>query len=386
MDFLNRPSPARGVLSALVELRNEARDFVAEELASRSFVPGCDAWHIGWDEQFSRKLGERGFVGMTLPTKYGGGGRTSVERYVVVEELLAAGAPLAAHWAADRQMGPAIVRFGTESQRDHFLPEISAGRYFFAIGMSEPDSGSDLASVRTRGSQHAGGWRLTGTKVWTTGAHKAHAIMVLARTSPVDEANRHAGLSQFIVATDSPGLTVRPVGDLTGAHYFNEVVFDDVFVPEARVLGTIGDGWNQVTAELDHERGGPERFLSTYPLIAYVVEQLRMNADSSHDAAVGSLIARLWTLHQMSISVAADLSEGSSAAVPAALVKELGTRFESEIIETARFILEVEPDEHAPDEGARLLAQAVLHAPGFTIRGGTNEILRGVIAKGLGLR
>jgi alkylation response protein AidB-like acyl-CoA dehydrogenase len=252
--------------------------------------------------------------------------------------------------------------------------------------MSEPDSGSDLASVRTRATRSDEGWVLEGTKVWTSGAHHAHALVVLARTGAVDTTNRHAGLSQFIVMTDSPGVVIRPIRLLTGEHHFNEVVFHGVLVPESMVLGNIGDGWHQVTSELAFERSGPERLLSTYPLLNYVTSVIRREGSAEHHAALGALLARLWTLRQMSIAIAASLAGGVAAEVPAALVKDLGTRFESEVIELARNVLEIEPGTSSLDEGARLLAQAVLHAPGFTIRGGTSEILRGLVARGLGLR
>ena len=375
-------SPASQV--TLAQLRLEVRAFLGDELARGGFVPRCDGWHAGWDERFTRALADRGWVGMTLPRRYGGSGLSSVHRYFVVEELLAAGAPVAAHWASDRQMGPSLLRFGTEEQRERFLPRIARGEFFFAIGMSEPDSGSDLASVRTRAEPTDRGWRLSGTKLWVTGAHRAHALMVLARTSPLDPADRHAGLSQLVVLTDSPGVGIRPIRSLTGAHHFNEVVFDDVFVPDEQVLGTIGEGWTQVTSELAYERSGPERFLSTYPLVEELVARAR--ADGRHRVLVGEVLARLWTLRQMSLGVAERLARGDPADVAAALVKDLGTRFEGEVIDAARSVFELEPDLTSSDPAARLLAQAILAAPAFTIRGGTSEILRGVVARGLGLR
>jgi acyl-CoA dehydrogenase len=375
-------SPASQV--ALAQLRLEVRAFLGDELARGGFVPRCDGWHAGWDERFTRALADQGWVGMTLPRRYGGSGLSSVHRYVVVEELLAAGAPVAAHWAADRQMGPSLLRFGTEEQRERFLPRIARGEFFFAIGMSEPDSGSDLASVRTRAEPTDRGWRLSGTKLWVTGAHRAHALTVLARTSPLDPADRHAGLSQLVVLTDSPGVGIRPIRSLTGAHHFNEVVFDDVFVPDEQVLGTIGEGWTQVTSELAYERSGPERFLSTYPLVEELAARAR--ADGRHRVLVGEVLARLWTLRQMSLGVAERLARGDPADVAAALVKDLGTRFEGEVIDAARSVFDLEPDLTSSDPAARLLAQAILAAPAFTIRGGTSEILRGVVARGLGLR
>ncbi len=223
--------------------------------------------------------------------------------------------------------------------------------------MSEPESGSDLASLRTRATRCAGGWRVTGTKLWVTGAHRAHALMVLARTSPADTANRHAGLSQFIVATTSSRVAIRPIRALDGGHPFNEVVCDDVFVPDDMVLGEIGEGWRQVTSDLAFERSGPERFLSTYPLVEHLVRVVRRDASDRHHAAVGALLARLWTLRQMSLAVAGSLAGGVAAEIPAALVKDLGTRFESEVVEVARTVLDIEPDASSDDAGAAIAHQ-----------------------------
>jgi acyl-CoA dehydrogenase len=382
--------PSAGLPARAESLRAEVREFLAAERAAGRFVPRCDVWLSGWDERFSRELGARGWLGMTLPTEYGGHGRDPLDRYVVIEELLAAGAPVAAHWIADRQIGPSLLRFGTEEQKQRFLPRIAAGECYFGIGMSEPDSGSDLASVRTRATRVDGGWSVSGTKVWTSGAHHAHAFFALARTAPPDGRNRHVGLSQFIVELDSPGVRINPIRLLTGAHHFNEVVLDEVFVPDAMVLGEVGAGWHQVTSELAFERSGPERFLSTFPLLVALIGELSAAGPDALGPAglreLGALVSRVWTLRRLSVGVAASLSSGVAADVPAALVKDLGTRYESEVIEAARLLVQVEPDPGSERGFARLLAEATLHAPGFTLRGGTNEILRGVVARGLGLR
>lgn len=375
--------------AGLADLRAEVRSFLDEERDADRWTPRADVWLSGWDESFSRRLGERGWLGMTIPTEYGGHGRTALERYVVTEELLAAGAPVAAHWIADRQIGPSLLRHGTEEQRRAFLPGIARGEVYFGIGMSEPDSGSDLASVRTRATRGDGGWRLSGTKVWTSGAHHAHAFFALVRTEPRDDAHRHAGLSQFLVELDSPGVEIRPIPLLTGAHHFNEVRFDDVFIPDSRVFGEIGNGWAQVTGELAFERSGPERFLSTYPLLSSLVGELTAasgGVDTGTRRRVGSLVSRLWTLRAMSLAVAGALESGEAPELAAALVKDLGTRFENEIVDAARLLVDIPPDPGAESGFARLLADAVLHAPGFTLRGGTNEVLRGIVARGMGLR
>ncbi|WP_019873356.1 acyl-CoA dehydrogenase family protein [Sporichthya polymorpha] len=361
-------------------LRREVRDFIDRQVQDRGVVLSCDSWLSGFDPAFSRALGSRGWLGMTWPVEYGGGGRSERERWIVNEELLAAGAPVAAHWFADRQSGPAILKHGTEAQRRRFLPAICRGECFFAIGMSEPDSGSDLASVRTAAIRDGDGWILTGTKIWTSHAHRASLAIVLARTAAAVEGQRHAGLSQFLVDLAAPGITINPIRTLDGEHHFNEVVFDDVKLPDDDLLGAEGQGWSQVTAELAYERSGPERFLSTMPLLAAVVEKARGGPSSSE---LGSLLAEFSALRAMSAEVADALGRGDAPAAQAALVKDLGTRAESRVIDLARHLHPGETDLDAQDDLRRHVVRATLHAPGFTLRGGTNEILRGIVARSL---
>lgn len=375
--------PAALDRSATAALREQVRGFLAEQLAAGTFTPSIDSWLSGWDEDFTARLARRGWIGMTVPKEYGGHGRSFIERFAVTEELLAAGAPVAAHWIADRQIVPSLLKYGTEAQKREFLPEITAGRCFFGIGMSEPDCGSDLASVRTRATKVAGGWQISGTKLWTSGAHRAHAFIVLARTAPLDPTHRHSGLSQFIVRLDSPGVTVRPVISMNGGHHFNEVVLDDTHVPDVMVFGKIGDGWHQVTSELSFERSGPERLLSTFPLLAACADAEEAQA-ISRDTNLGRLVARVAGLHQMSMAIAGALERHESADVPAAVVKVLGTTTEGDIADFAD--LHVGDDNTVGPAIRQLAAFAVDQRPGFTLRGGTNEVLRGVIARGLGIR
>jgi len=387
-----RPVRAASLRHAVPELppqaaavRAEIRSFLHAELAAGSFTPQCDAWMSGFSPEFSRRLGEHGWLGMCWPRQYGGGGRSALERFVVVEELLASGAPVAAHWVADRQSGPALLRYGTEAQRHRFLPAIARGESYFAIGMSEPDSGSDLASVRSRAVQRPDGWHLEGTKVWTSNAHRCHHMITLCRTAPAAEGGRHDGLTQLIVDLRAPGVTINPIALLDGGHHFNEVVLDDVRVPEDMVLGRPGAGWEQVIAELAFERSGPERFLSTFPLLVELARLAAESADPQLTATLGRLCGELWTLRQLSLGVAGALDRGELPDLAAALVKDLGTRFENGSIDAARMVAPAEPSATAADPYARALAQAVLHAPGFTLRGGTSEVLRGIVARGLGL-
>jgi len=364
----------------LADLRHEVRTFLQDELDRGAFTPEADAWLSGIDRAFSRRLAGRGWVGMTIPTEYGGPGRSELERFVVSEELLASGAPVAAHWVADRQMAPSILRNGSETQRRRYLPGIASGELLFGIGMSEPDAGSDLASVRTRAVETEAGWRITGTKLWTSGAHVATTLVVLARTD--DAADHHSGLSQFLVDLPHPAVRINPIITIDGGHHFNEVVFDDAVLPVSAILGARGEGWGQVTRELANERSGPERILSTLPLLRAWARTPMSRTNPAARLALGALVSRMAVLRQMSLAVASALLAGGSPAIEAAMVKDLGTVFESDVVDAVRRFTGAEPDPGAEGLG-RLLAMAVLHTPAFTLRGGTNEILRSIVAKGL---
>ena len=364
------------------DLRREVRDFLDDERRQGSYR--IHLGHGEFDAEFSRKVGARGWIGITWPRQYGGHEGSYLERFVVTEELLAAAAPVAAHWVADRQSGPSLLRWGTDAQRRKYLPPIARGECYFAIGMSEPNSGSDLASVKTRAERVSGGWKLTGQKVWSSWAHKAHAMFVLCRSSPLGE-KRHEGLSQFIVDLPSPGVTIRPIRFLNNEHHFNEVFFDEVFVPDEMVLGEIGQGWRQVTSELALERSGPERYMNTLPLLMAVIGRLKAAPDRMASVMVGTLLARFASIRTMSLAIATEFSREATPnlATEAALVKDIGTHFEREITEAVKTLFAVTPAADSNDELERLLGEATIFAPISTIRGGTTQILRGIVAKRL---
>lgn len=363
-----------------VALRSQVRTYLRDAIASGVFTPRCDSWVAGHSPEFSAALGSRGWIGLNWPARYGGRDRPEMERFVVTEELLAAGAPVAAHWVAHRQSGPLLLRFGTEAQRLRFLPDIARGACYFAICMSEPNAGSDLASVRTRGERTSGGWRLHGRKVWTSHAQRSHYAILLARTSPLGD-DRHQGLSQFILDLRAPGVHVRDVRLLDGHPHFAEVLLEDVFVPDDLVVGEIGNGWAQVTSELGFERSGPERFLSPIPLLVALVDSVGRAIGERDAELIGRLSSELWTLRQLAIGTFAALERGERVEHRAALVKDLGTRFEQRCVEAIRDRQDVAIDPTSPDRIARLLAQAITAAPTSTLRGGTTEVLRGIVAK-----
>ncbi|MFZ9678664.1 MAG: acyl-CoA dehydrogenase family protein [Quisquiliibacterium sp.] len=365
-------------------LRGEVRAFIAEQLAQGCFDPRVNSWGSR-DPAFSKACGERGYIGMCWPKEYGGHERSALERYVVVEEMLALGAPVGAHWVADRQSGNQILKHGSERARRQILPQICAGECFFSIGMSEPDSGSDLAAVRTKAVKVDGGWKISGSKVWTSGAHQAHYLIALVRTAPLED-DRHAGMTQFIIDTAKPGFSTRPIYNLYGGHDFNECIFDEYFVEDDMVLGGVGSGWRMVTGELAFERSGPDRFMSTFQLLLESMRQIGTQPNEQEAAELGRLIAHLATLRRMSTSIAGQLELGANPAIEAALVKDIGTTFEREVPEVFRKLIGVEPSLGRSADYAENLGLTTLRAPSYTLRGGTREILRGMIARGLGLR
>lgn len=366
--------------------RAEIKEFLKEWTARRPPHKRAMSWQ-GFDREFSLALGRKGWLGLTLPTEFGGGGKGFFHRFVLVEELLAAGAPVAAHWIGDRQSAPLLLHYGTEQQRNEIIPRICSGEAIFCIGMSEPNAGSDLASVRSRAVKDGDEWVLNGQKIWTTYAHEADYIIALVRTSGEPD-DRQKGLSQLLIPLNLPGITVRPIEDLTGEAHFNEVFFEDVRLPADALIGQEGNGWAQVNAELAFERSGPERIYSSIVLLDTWAKYLatRAERDPQSEIVLGRLVARMAALREMSVAITGRLVEGESPVLEAALIKDLGTTMEQDTpVEIARLI-GADPDEAVDSELVRTLAYVMQVSPAYSLRGGTREILRGMIARGLGLR
>ena len=327
-------------------LRSEVRAFLETNLDNVPQEIKAETWS-GADPEFSKKVGKKGWIGLSWPKEHGGAGRSAMERYVVLEEMLVAGAPVGSHWVADRQSGPLIIRYGTPEQQEKLLPGILKGETSFCIGMSEPDSGSDLAALRTTADKKGDVYVVNGTKLWTSGAHRSHYMIALFRTSK--EEDRHGGLTQFIVDLSLPGITIRPIIDLTGGHHFNEVIFEDAEVPVSMLIGKEGGGWNQVTAELALERSGPERYLSCYLLLKELIREFSDRNDNEGVTEIGRQLSHLATLRQMSVSVAGMLNDGENPALEASVVKDLGTVFEQQLPNIAHRLMRVEPDSKGTD-------------------------------------
>ena len=269
------PSPAMefALSPELLALRDEAFK-VGLAASERAEVPE-DTWITGHDRAFAEELGTRGWLGMTWPVEHGGGGRPVLERFVVFEALISVGAPIAAAWFADRQMGPTLLQFGTDEQRARWLPGIIEGTSMWCIGMSEPDAGSNVAGIRTRAERDGDEWVVNGQKIWTSGAFDADWCYLIARTDP--DAKPHEGLSELIVDMRSPGVSVVPILDMTDSRHFCEVFFEDVRVPAANLVGELNGSFRQVMRQMEHERGGIDRLVSNRRLY----EDVRPLADTA---------------------------------------------------------------------------------------------------------
>ena len=327
-----------------------------------------DSWLIGNDADVARDLGRRGWLGMTWPLSEGGHGRTALERFVVFEQLIANGAPIASSWFADRQIGPTLLQYGTAEQRARFLPEIIAGTSAWCIGMSEPDAGSDVASLRTRAEQTGDSWVITGRKIWTSGAAHADWCYLVARTDP--DAPQHAGLSEFLVDMTSPGIEVSPIVDLTGNQHFCEVTFDDVVVPASHLVGTLNGSFKQIMRQMEHERGGIDRLVSNRALYL----EARDHADVD-DANLRQEIAAIETGYRIGRLLVLRETLGQAPKGFSAATKTICTEHEQRV---AQFCGRVAGPQ------AMLwnrVSRNICYAPGYTIMGGTTQILRNILGE-----
>ena len=250
------------------------------------------------------------------------------------------------------------------------LPKITAGDCCFCIGLSEPNSGSDLFAASTKATRTDGGYLINGTKLWTSNAHQAEYMIGLFRTSPSTKENRRHGLTQFLVNLKQPGIKINPVRNMAGKHDFNEVLFEDLFIPDDHLLGEVDSAWKQATSELAYERSGPERFLETFYVLPELVRVLGRKPDSRAAEGIGRLVAQLHTLRRMSVSVNGMLQAGKEPVIEGSIVKDVGTIWEQNLPSKARdlaaFADETPSNRATFDE---LLQYATNIAPKLTIQG-----------------
>jgi alkylation response protein AidB-like acyl-CoA dehydrogenase len=378
-------------------LRKEVRSFLEDELKKGNFKTHCDAWMGGYSREFSKKMGEKGWIGYCWPKDHCGQGKSYIDRLVITEEIVRYGAPAAFHWFADRQMGPSIIRHGTKEQQDFFLLRIVRGELCFGIGMSEPEAGCDLASLRTKAVLDGDNYVINGQKVWTSGAQHIDYIYLVARTD--QEAPKHKGISEFIIDMKTPGIDVRPLIDMTGGHHYNEVFFDNVRIPKTTMVGGLNKGFYQIAQQLDYERSGVERLMTNYPLlediIKYVKETKHFDQPISKEINIRQSVADLVVSFEagrlLTYRVAWIMDQGKLPTTEAALAKAFSTSFEQQLAQVATQIPGLygtlrEGSKGVPTAFRDAPTESHIFSPAYTIQGGTNEILRNIIAgRGLGL-
>jgi alkylation response protein AidB-like acyl-CoA dehydrogenase len=347
-------------------LRAEARAMATS--AVERYGRSNDSWINGYSKGFSRELGAHGFIGMTWPVEHGGGGRPPIDRLIVADELISAGAPVAASWFGDRQMGPALISYGTPDQQAEFLPKILSGETTWCIGMSEPNAGSDLASLKTDARRDGNEWVISGQKIWTSFAADADYCYLICRTG--HDGPKHQGISEIIVPMSTPGIEVRPITDLTTNRHFCEVFFTDVRVPIENLVGKEGNAFKQTMAQLEHERGGVDRLVSNHALYLMALER----ADTS-DPVVRQEIARLETFYRIGrILVAREVLRQAPTGFSAA-TKCFCTEHE---VAVAEFVFRT--------FGANGMlwddvTRGLTYGPAYTIMGGTSNVMRNILGE-----
>jgi alkylation response protein AidB-like acyl-CoA dehydrogenase len=347
-------------------LRSEARKIAADAVAK--YGRSNDSWINGFSKPFSRELGSAGLIGMTWSKEFGGGGRPPIDRLIVAEELISAGAPIAASWFADRQMGPALISYGTANQQAEFLPKILSGETTWCIGMSEPNAGSDLASLKTDARRDGDEWVINGQKIWTSFAADADYCYLICRTT--HEGPKHQGISEIIVPMSTPGIDVRPIVDLTTNRHFCEVFFTDVRVPIENLVGKEGNAFKQTMAQLEHERGGIDRLVSNHALFKIALE----HADRT-DPLVRQEIASLEIKYRLGrILVAREVLRQAPAGFSAA-TKCFCTEHQLDVAEFVFRILGAHGTLWTD------VTRGLVYGPAYTIMGGTSNVMRNILGE-----
>jgi alkylation response protein AidB-like acyl-CoA dehydrogenase len=375
--------------------RQEVRDFLEEEIRIGTFQPMCDGWIQGYSPEFTKKVAERGWIGLAWPKEYGGQGRSNIDRLILTEEMLRYGAPAACHWFADRQIGRAIIAYGTEELKQEFLPKILKGEAYVGLGMSEPEAGSDLASLQTRAVEDGDDYVITGQKMWTSCARFMTHVYLVARTD--QEAPKHRGISEFIVDATLTGITIQPTIDITGSEAWGEVFYDNVRIPKKYLIGEKNRGFYQILNQLDYERAGLERLMGNYPLfdalIQFTRETERNSAPLCKDPSIRQKLAQLRVEFEagrlLTYRVVLVIEEGRAPNVEAAMAKAYCTTFEQRLASVATEILGLYGQLLAESKWAPIMGMAphsYLGSKGYSLQAGTTEVLRNIVAtRGLGL-
>jgi alkylation response protein AidB-like acyl-CoA dehydrogenase len=367
------------------KFREEVRQFLEEEIRQGLWEPTCDSWIQGYNPEFTKRVAGKGWIGLTWPKEYGGQGCSPIDRLILTEEMLRYGAPAACHWFADRQVGAAILSFGTEELKKEFLPKIAKGE-----AMSEQGAGSDLASLQTRAVEDGDYYVINGQKTWTSCAYLAHYFYMVARTDP--EAAKHRGISEFIVDAKAPGLSRIPMIDITGTEAWSDLFFDNVRVHKKYLIGEKNRGFYQILHQLDYERSGMERIMGNYALFEAII-QFSKESKLSQNPVVRNKLAQLQIEFEIGrlliYRVASVMEEGRAPNWESAMSKAYCTEFEKRLASVAMEILGpygqlMTGSKLVPLRG--IASHSYLGSKGYSLQGGTTEILKNILAaRGLGL-
>jgi len=378
--------------------REDIREFVQKELEQGTFIPRQNAWIEGFSKEFSQKMSKRRWIALSWPKEYGGQGRSYMDRLILIEEMLKAKAPIAFHFLADRQVGPALIRFGSDELKREFLPKIINAEISFCLCYSEPDAGSDLASVRTAAVEEGDYFVINGQKVWTTMGHVADFGWLLAKTNLDSNLPKHRSLSEFILDMKAPGVTVQPLINIAGVHSFNEVFLDDVKIPKNHLVGKKDKGFDQIMEQVVYERAGIERLMQNYPvmesLMDYVKTTKRNGRNMREDPIVRNELATLEIEFNIGkllcYNVAWTIDKGKIPTYEASVCKVFCTKYEQRLSDVATRLMGLygqllPSSKWAPYGG--VAAESYLWNPSYTLQGGTVEILKNIIAlRGLKLQ
>lgn len=350
----------------LEELRERARAVAAWGVGE--FGSHGDSWINGFSKPFAKRMSEEGWIGMGWPKEHGGHERPAIERVLVAEEMISAGAPIASMWFADRQMGPTLIAYGTPDQQALYLPEMLAGETTWCIGMSEPDAGSDLAALGTFARREGDSFVINGQKIWTSFGELADYCYLICRTS--SQGAPHHGISEIVVPMDTEGVEVRPIQDMTMNRHFCEVYFTDARVPAENLVGIEGDAFRQTMVQLQHERGGIDRLVSNRAIYLAALESAERD-----NPVVRQQIARIETGYRLGrLLVYREVLRQAPAGFSAA-TKAFCTEHE---VRVAEFVGSVfGPEATLWGE----VANGLCYSPGYTIMGGTSNIMRNILGE-----
>ncbi|MCU0261414.1 MAG: acyl-CoA dehydrogenase family protein [Ilumatobacteraceae bacterium] len=347
-------------------LRAQAREVATDAVAR--FGRHNDSWINGYSKEFAKEMGALGWIGLTWPVEFGGGGRPPIDRLIIGEELIAAGAPIAAMWFADRQMGPTLMTYGRPDQQAAFLPSMLAGETTWCIGMSEPNAGSDLASLTTRAERDGDEWVINGQKIWTSFGEVADYCYLICRTS--SDGPPHQGISEIIVPMDTPGIEVRAITDMTTNRHFAEVFYTDVRVPLGNLVGVEGNAFKQTMRQLEHERGGIDRLVSNQALYRLALERV-----DTTDPRVRQEVAALESGYRIGRILVTREVLGQAPGGFSAATKCFCTEHEQRVADFVARAFGAEATLWSD------VTAGLLYSPGYTIMGGTSNVMRNILGE-----